>query len=48
MDMSQNYLLLPDNSDFPGKTKNKRSTEICLNYSLKADFLSLQKPLAAS
>ena len=40
MDMSQNYSLLPDNSDFPGKTKNKRSTQICLNYSLSNSLLS--------
>ena len=41
MDMSQNYLLLPDNSDFPRKTKNKRSTQICLNYSLSTSLLSI-------
>ena len=41
MDMSQNYLLLPDNSDFSGKTKNKRSTQICLNYSLSTSLLSI-------
>ena len=41
MDMSQNYSLLPDNSDFPGKTENKRSTQICLNYSLSTSLLSI-------
>ena len=41
MDMSQNYSLLLDNSDFPGKTKNKRSREICLNYSLSNSLLSI-------
>ena len=41
MDMSQNYSLLPDNSDFPGKTKNNRSTQICLNYSLSTSLLSI-------
>ena len=40
MDMSQNYSLLPDNGDFPGNTKNKRSTQICLNYSLSNSLLS--------
>ena len=40
-DMSQNYSLLPDNSDFPGKTKNNRSTQICLNYSLRTSLLSI-------
>ena len=41
MDMSQNYSLLPDNSDSPGKTKNNRSTQICLNYSLSTSLLSI-------
>ena len=38
--MSQNYSLLLDNGDFPGRTKNKRSTQICLNYSLSNSLLS--------
>ena len=41
MDMSQNYSLLPDNGDFPGETKNKRSTQICLNYSSSTSLLSI-------
>ena len=39
-DMSQNYSLSPHKGDFPGKTKNNRSTWICLKDSLSISLLS--------
>ena len=38
--MRQNYSLLLHKSSFPGKTKNHKSTRICLKYSLSTSLLS--------
>ena len=40
MDMTQNYSLSLHNGNFPGKTKNNRSTWICLKYSLSTSLVS--------
>ena len=40
MDMTQNYSLWLCKGNFPGKTKNNRSTWICLKYNLSASLLS--------
>ena len=40
MDMTQNYSFPLDEGNFPGKTKNNRSTWICLKYNLSTSFLS--------
>ena len=40
MDMTQNYSTWLHNSNFPGKTKNNRSTWICLKYNLSTSLLS--------
>ena len=40
MDITQNYSLWRNKGYFPGKTKNNRSTSICLKYSLSTSFLS--------
>ena len=40
MDMTQNLSLLWHKSYFPGKSKNNRSTQICLKYNLNAFLLS--------
>ena len=40
MDMTQNYSTWLHNSNFPGKTKNNRSTLICLKYNLSTSLLS--------
>ena len=39
-DISQNYSLSPYKGNFPGKTKNNRSTWICLKYNLSTSLLS--------
>ena len=39
-DTSQNYSLSPYKGNFPGKTKNNRSTWIWLKYNLTASLLS--------
>ena len=40
-DMSQNYSLSPHKGNFPGKTKNNRSTWICLKNGLSIFFNQL-------
>ena len=40
MDMTQNYSLWQHKDNFPGKTKNNRSTWICLKYNLSTSLLS--------
>ena len=39
--MTQNYSLLQHKSNFPGKSENNKSTQICLKYSLKTSLLSI-------
>ena len=34
MDMTQNCSLLPHKGNFPGKSRNNKTAEICLKYSL--------------
>ena len=41
MDMTQNYSLWPQKGNFPGKTKNNRSTWICLKYNLSTSLSTL-------
>ena len=40
MDMTQNYSLWLCMGNFPGKTKNNRSTYICSKYNLSSSLLS--------
>ena len=40
MDMTQNYSFSLHKGNFPGKTKNNRSTWICLKYNLSTALLS--------
>ena len=40
MDMTQTYSLWMNKGNFPGKTKNNRSTWICLKYNLSSSLLS--------
>ena len=40
MDMTQNYSLSLHKGNFPEKTKNNRSTWICLKYNLSTSLLS--------
>ena len=40
MDTTLNYSLSLHKGNFPGKTKNNRSTAICLKYNLSTSLLS--------
>ena len=40
MDMTQNLSLLGHKGNFPGKSENNRSTQICLKYNLSTSLLS--------
>ena len=40
MDITQNYSFSMHEGNFPGKTKNNRSTWICLKYNLSTSLLS--------
>ena len=40
MDMTQNYSFSLHKGNFPGKTKNNRSTSICSKYNLSTSLLS--------
>ena len=40
MDMAQNYSFSLHKGNFPGKTKNNRSTSICLKYNMSTPLLS--------
>ena len=40
MDMTQNCSLLQQKGNFPGKSKNNETTQICLKYNLSTSLLS--------
>ena len=40
MDMTQNRSLLRHKGNFPGKSKNNETTQICLKYNLSTSLLS--------
>ena len=40
MDMTQNPSLLQYKGDFPGKSKNNETTQICFKYNLSTSLLS--------
>ena len=40
MDMTQNRSLLRHKGNFPGKSKNKKTTQICLKHNLSTSLLS--------
>ena len=39
-DMTQNCSLLQQKGNFPGKSKNNETTQICLKYNLSTSLLS--------
>ena len=40
MDMTQNCSYLQQKGNFPGKSKNNKTTQICLKYNLSTSLLS--------
>ena len=40
MDMTENRSLLQETGNFPGKSKNNKTTQICLKYNLSTSLLS--------
>ena len=40
MDMTQNRSLLRHKGNFPGKSKNNETTQVCLKYNLSTSLLS--------
>ena len=40
MDMTQNHSLLRHKGNFPGKSKNNKTTQICVKYNLSTSLLS--------